>query len=262
MNMETKQLVQIATNIIDDFNNKDHNYTTKLADFIKITGKSMYLVLNEACNDDEITFEDALLLERFYALLYDLSDNNFSFYSSRWLLSSWQNALNHAIEEHQIMSSNRVLFYVLSKSITSNKSFGFDCCATVLSEKAMEYDQYLTSRAIDHTIKNVESYIILYHITPSLINFYYNNPDHIFWNQIYAGQILGKVCSLFASYKLNDSAVLHELCTEHFEQINYQRYSDNEFDFEYIYEECSYNKFNNTLFQDISAESQDVLNNI
>lgn len=260
--MKTKQVVQIATNIIDGFSNEEHICISKLADFINITGKSMYLVLNEACNDDEITFEDTLLLERFYALLYELSDNHFSIFSARWVLSVWQNALNHAKEECQIMACNRILFHVLCKSLTTDKRFVLGCCASVLSEKAMEYEEYLHSRSADHTIKNFESYIILYHITPSLINFYYNNPDNRFWNQIYAGQMFGKVCSFFASHKLNDSKALRELCSEYFEQINYQRYCDSEFDFEYIYEECAYDRINNIIFQDISNESQELLENV
>lgn len=266
-------ILKLAKFIVDSYNDKKFDVLYKnVNEFISTYGKRMHIILEIISASETITFEESLLLARMYGILYKLSDSHFCQFSSSWLLSTWQNSYKKISNKEEEIKSLKVIYNGLIYSYLNNKPFRIRNYANPGTHKlAIYYNDYLRSRCIERQSPSPGFIYLLFYVTQKLIIYHSSIIDTVYFNQIKAGHIFGKLCYFLLQHGIKDYEAFQILITNFFEIITSESaqhyiYSDPEEDplfLEYIsenmLEECEFNMESHLIYQNISPESLDFL---
>lgn len=260
--IDISDILKYASMIVNEYNHKVSNLDVTLKSFFDKYGMRMYLVLNAICMNELISFREKLLVARMFNIFYKKSDSFFSYYASRWVISSWTSAYVKAQSEEDKMQSLRLLYNIFSNTYNYKKQFNIASPDFYgISEKANDYMLYLNSREAERDI-NVACYLILFQITPILLQHYNKSIDTLYWNSLYAGKVYGEICTYFLRHKLNDYGALLELSNIVFEELKYQFYDnvdDPEYYIEFLQEKSKYDNVSSSIIQDMTDDDRMAL---
>lgn len=261
--MKKEQVISYAKKIIDNYDSHNQDYISVLSEFLDKEGSYIPHLLHELYESKELNFYESLLLARLFLIIYELSDNHFSYYSHKWVISSVQMALSHSKDKEQEMYCHCVLFNALAHALLNHKEFylslEFNCD---WSEETKDYS--LTFDSISAKEKfSCEIYLFLYYFTPRLMAYFADKPNNKYWNQIYAGKLYGNICSFFESYKLTNLHILYELSKNCYDEFEWNGQEFEDFDYldycEIVEASCKFDVVNNVISQYLSDEDIEFL---
>lgn len=253
--------------VLDSYKTDDNLFNELMEDFFHNYGRSIPFILETIVNDKNKSFEDALSSAKLFCLFYKLSEKSFCYYSSLWLVSSWWNAYSIArsnIEKYKITC---VLYDGLIYSYQHNTQFQLLTTFTGGNEKENQYHAVLATLSIKRLIQSADKLLLLFNLIPRILHYYISFPEEVKLDFLEAAKSLGEISETFLKHNLVDSLTLTKLAKETFKGICWQYFtpkgdedgSSNYLDDNFISSECSFDKKEQLIHQDLGRSSRRLL---